>query len=184
MSTETDFIPSVGLPVKLILQPGNHTCAPTCLKMVLNYVRDNLKVKVREMDIFEIANTIGTTVGGGTKFEKVSHINKKLLKSSREVAFQPDEGHNFEEITRELEQSRPVIAWLIEGERHAFGHSVVITHYSKTTLKVHYLDPITGYHEKDVTVFMTQWQRQNNILIKLKISTRANHKIEEFHNGD
>lgn len=103
----------VKLNVPLFRQPHPEYCVPTCVKMVLEHLRQRYGNKIPRLSISTIAETIGTLVGGGgTTFDDVTRINEKLLPSEPSVEFSPEYPCEWKEIVEENEKRKPIIAWI------------------------------------------------------------------------
>jgi uncharacterized protein YvpB len=160
------------------------TCVPACIKMVLDYLckAADESSNIQEFDVYELAKILKTNPLG-TPLDNVKLLNKnrKILKAVPSIEFKPKLGCTFDEITKELNNHRPVIAWLSASEIFKdLIHSVVITGVDEKKLLVHYNDPIYGSKEESMNEFLSRWSRSDHVLIKLKIGRLLERKLDEF----
>ncbi len=87
--------------------------------------------------------------------------------------------HTIQEISNELDQGRPVIAWIeLTDNGHSCGHSVVVTGIDINESLVCYNDPIFGKKTEELTIFTSKWDEYFRILITIKIGQRR--ILDEF----
>jgi len=180
----------VKLNVPLFRQPHPDYCVPTCLKMILEYLRERYGNKVPRLSISTIAETIETLVGGGgTTFDDVTRINERLLASEPSVEFSPEYPCEWREIVEENEKGKPIIAWIwlssdraSDNREHGCGHSVVIFDINVSEGVIYYNDPIHGNVDEDIGRFISKWEHEdvNKTLIKVKVGERVQRKIPEY----
>lgn len=170
------------LPIVHIDQEDRFSCAPICVKMVLNYVSQDLGINIPNLDLNDIRRIVRTQADGTLPYD-VARINQKLRPASHRVEFIPSEGNSFHDIEEELEGKRPVIAWILKTvDNIGFYHAVVITHVDKDRLIVGYDDPMFGKQEYPVPSFLNDWEEcENNLLIRLSIDRKPPQKeLEDF----
>lgn len=164
------------LDVPLGYQEDDFSCTPVCIKMVLEFIRkQNPKGYVPNMDIEEISKTIGTDELG-TPLENVKKINEKLLKAVPSIEFVAELNCSFEEIENEILQGKPVIAWV----RIPYAHSIVVTGLNKDLLIIYSNDPQLGNKQIEMGMFISAWNNNDNVLIKVKIGEKIQRVIPEY----
>lgn len=100
--------------------------------MVLAYLRATYGETIPILSIKTIAKIVKTTKGSGTAFDDIQRINERLLPCIPSVRFVPEYPCEWEEIMKEYNESKPIIAWMwLSDNRDATGirgcgHSVVI----------------------------------------------------------
>jgi hypothetical protein len=149
----------VKLNVPLFGQPMFYQCVPTCVKMVLEYARQQHGSKIPRLSIKTIARVIGTTIDG-TAPKSVEKINERIREAQPSVEFETKFLGSFPEIVEELEERKlPVIVWINCVEPPAVvWHAVVVTGFDPETNTVFLNDP-DGNVEKtmEVGVFNQRW---------------------------
>ena len=164
------------LDVSLEYQENDFSCTPVCIKMVLEFVRkENPTGYIPGMNVEEISKTVGTDELG-TPLENIGKINEKLLKAVLSVEFVAEINCSFDEIENEILQGKPVIAWV----KIPHPHSVVVTGLNKDLLIVYYNDPELGKKQIEMGRFISAWDRNNNVLIKVKIGEKIQRVIPEY----
>jgi predicted double-glycine peptidase len=171
------------LSVPLISQLDDYSCVPTCLKMVLEYVKNACSVCFPNLTIKEIAESIGTTVEDGTLFDDVERINdnKKIMQAIPSLGFVTEYACRFSGIEQEIHSERPVIAWILMTDKsREFKHSVVITGLDMEGNLIYYNDPIYGSVEKEIGTFISMWEKVDTVLIRVRIGDREQREMLEF----
>lgn len=164
------------LDVPVVYQEDDFSCVPVCIKMMLEFIRtQNTDGYVPNMDVREIAETIGTDVLG-TSLEDVKKINAKLLKTVPSIEFVAEMNCSFSEIEKEILQGKPVIAWV----RIPFSHSIVVTGIDTTLLIVYYNDPQKGKRQMEMGKFISCWGEVDNTLVKVKVGEKLQRIIPEY----
>lgn len=156
------------LDVPIIIRDDGISCVPTCIEMVLNYLREKREMKVPELLFSEICDAIGMD-GEGSTLEGVERMNGNCGR----VRFATKESGQFDEIRKQLEKENPVIAWIKEYEDTTLRHSVVIKYVDYSKLEVVINDPAFGERKIPVTEFEAIWRKAANILITLVLDKSA-----------
>jgi len=169
----TDLTPLI----KFYKQPEDGYCHPCCIKMVLDYAIDHLNVKQKKLSLNKIAKASGTHPKGGTVRGNIELINDLLTNSVPRISFKYELAFSFEDILDELQNKRPVIAWIniTPDDDEPLLHAVVVSYYDKSTNNVTYIDPLMTKenHTKTVTasVFLDECLGVDGMIIKLVVST-------------
>jgi uncharacterized protein YvpB len=82
-----------------------------------------------------------------------------------------------------VNDKQPPIAWVQlseEGNIHKCAHAVVITEIDKDGNRIYYNDPIFGEKSEDLTSFITRWDEEDRVLVKVKIGKKKQRMLEEF----
>lgn len=173
------------LDVPLEYQKNDFSCVPVCIRMVLEFVRNqNPSGYIPNLNVEEISEAIGTDELG-TALENVKKINKKLVKAVPSIEFVAEINCSFAEVENEILQGKPVIAWV----KIPFPHSIVVTGLNKESLILYYNDPQKGKVKIEMGRFMSNWNETDNVLIKVKIGEKIQRIIPEYaekseQNGD
>lgn len=151
--------------------------------MVLDYINSSLKGNLN-IEIEDIAGTVRTT-RDGTVFNNVNRINsnKEILRAIPSIEVTAKyEHHALKDIEDEIQNGRPVIAWvqLPEGSTRNMSHSIVITDINRGGYVIYYNDPIFGEQQKNLGEFMDMWDRTDRILIKVKVGEREQRLLDEW----
>lgn len=157
------------------LQENDFACTPCCIKMILDFVRLTFKGFVPNMSVEEISRAIGTDELG-TPLENVEKINEKLLKTLPSVEFKAEINCSFSELENEILNGRPVVAWV----KTPHSHSIVVTGIDKGALIVYCNDPEVGRRTWEMGPFVSAWNENFNILIKVKIGEKVQRIIPEY----
>ncbi len=166
----------LNLDVPLEYQEDDFSCTPVCIKMVLDYVRkQNPEDYIPNLSVEEISETMGTDELG-TPLENVENINEKLQKALPSVEFVSEMNCSFIEIEKEISDGKPVIAWV----RIPHPHSIVVTGLNKALLIVQYNDPELGKRQIEMGRFISAWNQNDNVLIKVKIGEKVQRIIPEY----
>ncbi len=171
------------LPVPYISQgDSGNLCAPACLKMVLDYLREATgDSKIPDFSLRQIAKIVHTKIDG-TDFPDIQEINEKLERPIPSLEFEVDDrSHQFREIEDALEHQCPAIAWLHfdtgEGE---CCHAAVVVGYDRVGQTIMLNDPLRGQITLTVGDFMGEWQRTEQMLIRVKLGDRLQRRITEY----
>lgn len=179
-------MPKVEVP--LFLQPHPDYCVPTCIKMVLESLRNKYGNGIPLLSIKIIAKAIKTIIGEGTSFDFIHEINARLLTSVPSVKFLAKFPCKWDEVIEENNEGKPIIAWIWlsdsrdpTGEKGC-GHSVVITDIDVSLGEIFYNDPLKGLCKEDIGTFISKWEHEvvNQSLIKVEIEDRAQRYLPEY----
>jgi predicted double-glycine peptidase len=156
------------------------------MKMVLEYVKNRITEGFPDLDVKAISEAVRTNEEeSGTSFEDIKRINEKLIKTKPSLEFVAGFNHKIEEIKEEIDNDRPVIAWvMMPSPQGDFRHSIVITEFDEDKLLIYYNDPVYGKENVPARKFMDMWGELFYILIKIKIGEKKQRKLEEYVNGD
>jgi hypothetical protein len=172
---------SLGVPY--VSDEDGNLCVPSCIKMVLDYVRNAVQgeVSLPSFELEEIMEIVETQATG-TDFMNVRKMNVKLEKTVPSVEFDVNPAsRQFRDIEEELAERRPVIAWLyVTIDEDGCYHAVVITGYDRTRQIIMLNDPMRGKIEQQVGQFMAEWQKTGQMLIKLKVGKKVQRKLTEY----
>jgi len=147
--------------------------------MVIDYVIDELKVDQIKLRVRTIAKTTGTHRDIGTIPGNIERINEKLKDSFPQIQFLDTIGGEFMDIAEEIDNDRPVIAWLViaKDEGDTLFHSVVINGYAEDRTRILYVDPeLTEEHcqrEAEVGDFISNKLTSEGHLVKITLTTRG-----------
>lgn len=171
----------LNVPLVLPLQTDGYSCVPRCIKMIFDYVGANFEGRVPNLDVSDIAEIVETKADG-TLPEKVRNLNdgKHVLKAVPSIEFDVDlKPHSLVEIEKEIDEKRPVIAWVeLSNGVHKCAHAVVVSGLDRDKHLIYYNDPIFGEKEEEIGSFMSRWEKLDRILIKVKIGKRR--MLDEF----
>ena len=169
----------VNLDVELYRQPTNYYCVPACLKMVIEYAKRTLNVKIGRISLKRIAKAINANIDG-TAFDDIENINELLENSNPLMEFKIKMPGNFTEIRNELDEGRPVIAWInIAEPPDEVWHSVVIKGYDIQRNIIIYMDPQFGEREEAIGTFLKKMEPYN-LIVKLVIGSRVQRRLPEL----
>jgi len=173
---------AIKLDVPLKFQEDDYSCTPTCMKMVLEYIRNKFSEGFPDLGISLIAKTVKASADeGGTTFENVELINEKLKKVRPSLRFVAGSGHRFAEIKEELTNDHPVITWvMMPSSQGDFPHSLVIRGIKEQELLIYCNDPVYGREEIPIRKFIDMWEKSFRILIKVEIGEEQQRSIDEW----
>jgi hypothetical protein len=162
-------------------QPTDRHCVPTCQKMVLEYARKQLKVNCPILSIKKIAKTTGINREGVVP-KDAEKINDLLRRSKPPIKFQTVDMANFDEITEELKEERPVIVFInVLDLPDILWHAVVVVDFVPNGIIYH--DPDENedncIKKLEIGVFMGKWSWRAR-LIKLLIEKRQQTYIPDY----
>jgi uncharacterized protein YvpB len=92
--------------------------------------------------------------------------------------------HPLDELATEIDARQPPIAWIWSYDKEKlrkFDHAVVITGVENG--RVYYNDPVFGKKDDSSDDFLTKWDDEDRVLIKVKIGKKKEKMLEEFLNG-
>jgi len=144
----------VKLDVPLWGQPEkNNQCVPTCIKMVLEYLRAIYGDSIPRLSIKKISRIIDKKIDG-TIPKNVENMNDYLCKGNPIVEFKTSMLEGFPLIKKQIfEKKNPVIAWINSAEPpDTVWHAVVVTGFDPETNMVTYNDSLDNTSEKSVEV--------------------------------
>lgn len=169
------------LNVPMFGQPIFYYCVPTCVKMVLEYVREKYGgAKIPRLSIKTIARIAQTTIDGTTPRD-VENMNEALHAAVPSIEFEAKFMARFPEIMTELNEERPVIVWINAVEPPDIVlHAVVVIGFDPETNTVFFNDP-NGAVEKteEVGVFIRKWGDYAR-LVKVLIGRKQQRHINEW----
>jgi hypothetical protein len=168
-------------------QEDGFSCVPRCVKMIFMYIGNSFEGRAPDFDLERIGKIIETK-GDGTFPEKVLNLNSNKISEVAsaipsiefELKLSP---HSLDEIESEIVDKQPPIAWIrLYDEEHIkkCAHAVVITGIEREKGLVYYNDPIFGEKTARITDFVTLWDEEDRILIKVKIGKKKQRMLEEF----
>ncbi|MGA2385090.1 MAG: C39 family peptidase [Candidatus Bathyarchaeia archaeon] len=166
-------------------QATDHHCVPTCQKMVIEYARQTLGVDCPVLSIKKIAR-ITRIDRDGVVPEYAEKVNELLRRTKPPMKFQTQFGAEFNDITNELKENRPVIALINTREPpDELVHAVIIVDFVPNRIWYHDPDEDEKHAVKalEVGVFMSMWGWKNR-LIKLLISKQQQTTIGDYNKQD
>lgn len=170
----------IHLDVPIYRQEKDYTCVPSCCKMMLDYLNENIlenpEPSLSEDQISEIMNT---TISG-TRRNEIHNINKRLTTSKPSVEFIAEfKPHTLDDIRKELANGLPVAVWIETGIANYF-HSIVITGIDDVKKTITYNDPAYG---KEYTIsqsqFVMKWGTYA-LMIKTEIGRISRDTLEKW----
>lgn len=168
------------LAVPLVKQENDYSCVPACLKMILEYVlQTNSGSYQPNLSVDKICEIVKTDELG-TALENVELINQKLINTFPSVEFVVDTC-SFSVLEQEIIGGQPVIV----GLKMPYPHAVVVSGLDKENLIVYYNDPLKDSEKKmEMGKFLSAWNEQNNVAIKVKIGEKIQRIIPEYSEGN
>ena len=118
----------------------------------------------------------------GTTLSNVVEANRILRGDTHDLVFGWREYASFADLQKELDEDRPVIAWIKPNRLTQICHSIVIKEISETDLKVKVNDPDSiETKEYETTMFMNAWDNSDRVLIHATVSEReAQREISDY----
>ena len=177
---------TVRLPVPLCepLQEDGFSCVPRCVKMIFMYIEtSHPEGRVPDFDLEKIGKIIETRVDG-TYPDMILNLNgvKEVSSSIPSIEFEFElKSHSLTEIEKEIEKKQPPIAWVeLTDNQHRCTHAVVITGIDKPNDKILFNDPIFGEQSEYLSNFISRWENEDRVLVKVKIGKKKQRMLEEF----
>ncbi len=155
-------------------------CVPTCVKMVVQFFAGKFAdLPNPEMDALKKAMHYGPD---GTPLDGVTDVNKILKGTVHQLEFSWKEFAVFSDIKEELDNGRPVIAWIKQNRDLPISHSILIKATAQNDLRVQVNDPDSEeITEFDTTTFMNAWNNSDRVLIRARVVERgAQRQIGDF----
>lgn len=149
------------------------------------YIHDSFEGRTPDFDLDRIRKIIETK-SDGTFPEKVLNLNRvsEVASAIPSIEFEVElKSHSLDELIIEVNDKQPPIAWVQlseEGNIHKCAHAVVITEIDKDSNRIYYNDPIFGEKSEDLTSFITRWDEEDRVLVKVKIGKKKQRMLEEF----
>jgi len=171
----------VKLNVERFGQPQPYQCVPTCLKMVLEYIRANHGNKIPRLSIKTISRIVKTTKDG-TIPKDVERMNEALRKANPSIEFEVKLLSRFPEILQELnENNNPVMVWINNVEPpDIVWHAVVVIGFNPETNEVYYNDPWDNSEKsEDAGIFSKKWGVQSR-MVKVLIGKKKQRHVDEW----
>lgn len=161
-------------------QANDHNCVPTCIKMILEYLREKYGDKIPRYSIKTIARIVETRLDG-TAPKKVEQMNHLLARAAPSVEFKTGLMRTFPEILEELNNERPVIVWINAREPpEKLWHAVVLIGFEPTTNTLFYNDPWDKSERSlEVGIFIHKWGIEAR-LVKVLIGKAHQTHIQEW----
>ena len=168
-------MPAMPLDVPLEYQDDDFSCTPVCMKMVLEYIRERFVSGFPKLDIAEISEILKTSADlGGTTFDNIKNINEEFRKTRPSLEFVPGINHKIDDIKKEIEIGRPVIAWIMMPDPNGdYPHSIVITGIDEDKLLIYYNDPVYGKETVSIREFTDMWDGNFRVLIRIRIGEKV-----------
>jgi hypothetical protein len=156
--------------------------------MIFLFVAANYKdSRAPDFNLEKIGKIIETKKDG-TFPEKVLNLNStkvpEVASAIPSIEFELKlSSHSLDEIEKEIEDNQPPMAWIrLYDEEHIkkCAHAVVITGLDRVMGLIYYNDPILGEKTMKITDFITLWDEEDRVLIKVKIGKKKQRMLEEF----
>jgi hypothetical protein len=153
--------------------------------MVFMYIGNSFEGRVPDFGLDKIGKIIETK-GDGTFPEKVLNLDKvkEVAAAMPSIEFEVElRRHTLDEINEELSDRQPLIAWVRLSDVvgvHKCAHAVVITDLDRENNRIYYNDPMFGEKNEDLSSFLTRWENEDRVLIKVKIGKKPQRMLEEF----
>jgi len=164
------------LSIPFFKQPTPGYCHPACVKMIIDYAIDLLRVKQKRLRIGKIAEELGAHYLAGTPPGGIERVNLLLADSIPNIQFKSQLSGRFEDLKKEIDEGRPVIAWIeiVGKDGDTIRHAVVINGYDPEKKEIYYVDPemTAENHEKTAEIgdFIDNKLGVRGHLVKLIIS--------------
>jgi hypothetical protein len=148
------------------------------------YISNSFEGRVPDFDLDKIGKVIETR-RDGTYPEKVLNLNKvkEVATAMPSIEFEVElKRHTLDEIEEEIRERQPPIAWvrLSDTTGHKCSHAVLITDLDRENDRIYYNDPMFGEKDEDLSSFLTRWENEDRVLIKVKIAKKPQRMLEEF----
>lgn len=165
------------LNVPLWGQPARNYCVPTCLKMVIEFLRERYGEAIPRLSIKQIARIVNTQ-WDGTAPKDVERINE-YFEAKLCIEFKALYMRHFPEIQKELDEERPVIAWInSQKPPDKLWHSVVVRGFEPNF--VIFNDPWDCKRKsEEVGLFISKWGTEAK-MVKLYISKEKQSYLYEY----
>ncbi len=166
------------LDVPLWGQPARNYCVPTCLKMLVEFLRQTFGDAIPRLSISQIARIVNTQ-WDGTAPKEVENINK-YFEAKLCIEFKAEYMRRFPEIQKELKEGRPVIAWLnSQKPPDKLWHAVVVRGFDEANFVV-FNDPWDCKRKtEEVGVFISKWGTEAK-MVRLLISKEKQSSLIEY----
>ena len=167
--------PRLSIPFFRQTTPGY--CHPACVKMVIDYAINELRVKQKRLRISKIAEELGAHYLAGTPPGGIERVIILLADSIPNIQLKSQLSGNFDEIKKEIDEERPVITWIeiVGKDGDTIRHAVVVNGYDPEKKEIYYIDPemAAENHERIVEIgdFIDNKLGVRGHLVKLIIST-------------
>ncbi|MGD0204211.1 MAG: C39 family peptidase [Candidatus Bathyarchaeia archaeon] len=169
------------LNVPLWGQPTRNYCVPTCLKMLLEFLRQKYGDAIPKLSISQIARIVNTQ-WDGTAPEDVENINK-YFEAKLCIYFKAEYMRRFPEIQKELDEERPVITWVnSQKPPDKLWHAIVVRGFDESHFVI-FNDPWDCKRKtEEVGVFISKWGTEAK-MVKLLISKEKQSSLYEYQNA-
>jgi ABC-type bacteriocin/lantibiotic exporter with double-glycine peptidase domain len=160
-------------------QPSPNYCVPACIKMILEYLRQDYGDNIPRLSLSRIARIVETK-WDGTSPKDVENINK-YLETKVCIKFKAQFMGHFQDIEKELREKRPVIVWVnIAPAPNLLWHAVVVRGFDPDTNSVFFNDPWDNREKsEEVGVFIQKWSTEAK-MVKLLISKAEQTSLEAY----
>ncbi len=172
------------VPILMPLQEDAFSCVPRCVKMIFMYISNSLEGKhVPDFDLEKIEKIIETK-SDGTFAECVVNLNgvREIKTAIPSIEFEmKQKWHSLDEITDELNDKQPPIAYIRKkSPQGEYAHAILITGVDVQNHCIHYIDPSLGEIVEDLSAFITQWDDEDRVLIKVKIGKKPQRMLDVY----
>jgi len=171
----------VKLNVSLWGQPQRNQCVPTCVKMVLEYLRTKHGDSIPRLPIKRISKIVNLQIDG-TIPKDVEKINAFLCRGNPVVEFKASFLARFPKVKKELiENENPVIVWINAVEPpDEVWHAVVVTGFDPDTNMVTYNDPYDKRErDEEVGKFSSRWGVEGR-MVKVNVFKTQQRQMPEW----
>jgi len=151
--------------------------------MVIDYAIDELGITQKRLRLSTIAKTVRADPEAGTAPGDIELINIALLDSFPEIQIVDSKGGTFQIIKHEIDERRPVIAWIViaEDEGDLLFHSVVVNGYNDDLTILYYVDPEMDNMNYQLSVpigkFVDEMLTVEGHLIRMKITIKGQQDL-------
>lgn len=165
------------LNVPLWGQPSRNYCVPTCLKMIVEFLRLTYGDAIPKLSIRQIARIVRIE-WDGTAPKDVERINE-YFEAKLCIEFKALYMQRFPEIQKELSEDRPVITWInSQKPPDKIWHAVVVRGFEPNF--VIFNDPWDCKRKtEEVGSFINKWGTEAK-MVKLYISKDKQSYIYEY----